>query len=363
MSDNYIIGNKLYYEGQYDKAFEYFKLASDEGHTLAQYKLGCMYRSGFGTEISFEKAIEYYRLAADKGHVDAKEALKYAEDNIIRSELWNQSMVGNDLKFQIEFLEIQLKHPAGSDEETKAYFELGVKCQTGRGLRKSFDKAVKCFELSSDKGNTDAQCWLGYMYENGYGVDRSYQKALKYYQLASAGDSENAQRNLGYMYLNGYGVEKSYQKAAEYFELAADKGNADSQTNLGVIYVNGNGVEKSYQKAIKYFHLASDQGNIDSKAWLGYMYENGYGVEKSIPKAVEYFKLGHCTSYFETYNILRELKSTKEYMQHKIFEKHKTNDRLRQQIDSLQMQIKYQPGGSGYKETKIHFKSLTPDVQ
>jgi len=188
--------------------------------------------------------------------------------------------------------------------------------------------------------------------------EKQYKKALEYYPLAADKGYSKAQFKLGYMYDNGYGVEKSYQKAVEYYQLAADQGLAHAQYNLGVMYQTGDGVEKSYQTALEYYQLAADQGLAYAQYNLGYMYDNGYGVEKSYQKAVEYYQLAADQGFANAQFNLGNMYASKKYIQYELLEHQKIIEHLKQQIEFLELQIKYQPGGSGYQETKKHFESL-----
>lgn len=51
---------------------DYCKKAADQGHMQAQYRLGQMYRLGYGVREDKSKAFEYYRLSADQGNAEAQ---------------------------------------------------------------------------------------------------------------------------------------------------------------------------------------------------------------------------------------------------------------------------------------------------
>jgi len=191
--------------------------------------------------------------------------------------------------------------------------------------------------------------------------EKQYVKALEYFQLAADQGLADAQNYLGNMYFNGYGVEKSYQKAAEYYQLAANQGSAKAQYILGLMYEIGYDGKQSYQKALEYFQLAADQGSAIAQCNLGYMYKNGYGVEKSFQKALEYVQLAADQGLAEAQYNLCLLKSSIKYIQYELSEQLKMNDLLRQQIEFLEIQLKYEPDDNGYQETKEHFESLTID--
>ncbi|WP_080701747.1 SEL1-like repeat protein [Snodgrassella communis] len=49
----------------YEKAAEYFQLATDQGEAAAQANLGYLYDTGKGVREDYIKSHEYYLLAAD----------------------------------------------------------------------------------------------------------------------------------------------------------------------------------------------------------------------------------------------------------------------------------------------------------
>ena len=70
------------------------------------------------------------------------------------------------------------------------------------------------------------------MYKNGRGVERSYEKAVEWVLKAADQGLAVAQYNLGDMYFWGTGVEQSDEKAREWFQKAADQGFEDAMVVL-----------------------------------------------------------------------------------------------------------------------------------
>jgi len=56
-------------------AIKWFRLAADQGHEEAQYKLGEMYFYGYGYISDYKEAVKWYRLSAEQGHSSAQEML------------------------------------------------------------------------------------------------------------------------------------------------------------------------------------------------------------------------------------------------------------------------------------------------
>ena len=55
----------------YEQAFKYFKLASDNGHIDAMYNLGELYYFGLGTEKNYKESAKLTKTLADKNDNDA----------------------------------------------------------------------------------------------------------------------------------------------------------------------------------------------------------------------------------------------------------------------------------------------------
>jgi len=73
------------------------------------------------------------------------------------------------------------------------------------------------------------------MYETGDGVEKDYQQALKWYRAAADQGYAWALTNLGCMYAKGLGVKLDLNEAAKWYELAAQEGDEMAQRNLVVI--------------------------------------------------------------------------------------------------------------------------------
>ena len=129
---------------------------------------------------------------------------------------------------------------------------------------KDYEKALKYYQLSAEKGYVKAWKAIGSLYYYGDGVEQSYEKALEYWLHAAEQGSAEAQASIGDLYAKGEGVEQSCEKALEYYRLAAEQGLAEALTSLGGLYENGNGVEQSYEKAAEYYRQAAEQGHAEA---------------------------------------------------------------------------------------------------
>ena len=57
-------------------AADWFRKAAEQGHVLAQYKLGAMYDQGEGVPKDQAKAVEWWNKAAAQGNDAARESLE-----------------------------------------------------------------------------------------------------------------------------------------------------------------------------------------------------------------------------------------------------------------------------------------------
>jgi len=81
----------------------------------------------------------------------------------------------------------------------------------------------------AEKGNAKAQFDLGLKYDTGEGVRQDYAEAAKWYRKAAEQGYAEAQFNLGTMYDEGRGVRQDYAEAAKWYRKAKDQGVAGAQ--------------------------------------------------------------------------------------------------------------------------------------
>ena len=68
--DRYYLGAGV--EKDYQKAFKWLNLASEQNYIDAKYNLGVMYEFGEGVNQSYEKAYEYYLFAARRDNLESQ---------------------------------------------------------------------------------------------------------------------------------------------------------------------------------------------------------------------------------------------------------------------------------------------------
>ena len=74
------MGTDIYYEGDYEAAFEYWTRAVDLGDTDAHYQLSTLYRDGLGVEKDEKKQLHHLKQAAISGDAVARHYLGWTEE-------------------------------------------------------------------------------------------------------------------------------------------------------------------------------------------------------------------------------------------------------------------------------------------
>ena len=264
------------------KARKWFKKAAEQGHTLAQCRLGIMFFKGQGGEIDYKEARKWLTMAAESNNPEAQyelgvrlleekpggweknteEAIKWLEraadqgDAIREAEMKADGILFGDLE--------------GNYEDEKEFFRLG-----------------QAYHVRS-------QHKLGTLFFEGLkGIEPDYQKARKWFMrtMAQAGKDaalvyyrESAQYHLGIMSFKGLGLKMpDYQDAFEKFFSVANtdkeemfsirKGHAESQYMLGTMFFKGLGVKPDREEAYKWFLAAARQGHIKARRVLNRLFQ------------------------------------------------------------------------------------------
>ena len=191
-AENYSTALRHHQAKSYPEAVKWFRKAAEQGHSEAQYYLGCCYDSGEGVDQDYALAVEWYRKAAEQGHSEAQYSLGWCYDS-------------------------------------------------GQGVDQDDALAVEWYRKAADQGDADAQCDLGHCYASGQGVDQDWEEAVKWNgKAAEQGHSEAKSKVVEYetqrlaeqeCRLSGKGRDGVYKVGDYYddgkkqgvvFEVAAD---------------------------------------------------------------------------------------------------------------------------------------------
>jgi TPR repeat protein len=198
-------------------AAKLFKLVKRDSPAFgdAQEKLGVIYQHGLGVPQDYQKAGQYYQIATKE------------RDNL--RMLTAGEMYCKGLGVAINHVTAaNLFKAVKKDSQAfgKAQYNLGVLYQNGLGVTQDYLTATKYYQLAADSGYDPARLALGSMYLEGIGVAKDEAAAAQLFRLVETRSQEftQAQYNLGAMYQKGRGVPRNYPKAAKHYQVAADRG-------------------------------------------------------------------------------------------------------------------------------------------
>jgi hypothetical protein len=189
-------GTQALRAGEKDKAVTSLQYAAEQGHALAQWKLGRMYAEGDGVERSDLRAFEYFRRIADA----------YADDSPGTPQA---RFVANAF--------VALGH----------YYLEGIPNSAVKA------DAVRAHEMysyaASYFGDPDAQYYLARLYLDGKGTSRDARQAARWLSLAANKSQHQAQALLGRMLFKGEAVPRQPARGLMWLTLARDSATADEK--------------------------------------------------------------------------------------------------------------------------------------
>ncbi len=276
-------------KSDFAEAYEWYKMADENGNTEACVYLGYLYMNGLGVEKNIDTAIEYFNRA-----ISSKEVEGYS--GLCRLYLQNQNLEN------ASSLCYDNAKKSYENHSKMGQFLLGYLYETGYGVQQNISKAKELYKGLADTNynnvsKTDsypyceAACRLGVMFTKDTASDDEKKKSIEYFNKAASLNYAKAYYYEGASYQSGINVDKNSEQAINYYSKAADMKYAPALNQLGYMFFNGYGVDADYTKAIYYFKLAAAQNYAQSQVNLGYIYENGYGVDKDLNLAKQYYSL------------------------------------------------------------------------
>eukprot|EP00012_Vannella_robusta_P006510 CAMPEP_0206195556 /NCGR_PEP_ID=MMETSP0166-20121206/7912_1 /ASSEMBLY_ACC=CAM_ASM_000260 /TAXON_ID=95228 /ORGANISM="Vannella robusta, Strain DIVA3 518/3/11/1/6" /LENGTH=411 /DNA_ID=CAMNT_0053612841 /DNA_START=1405 /DNA_END=2637 /DNA_ORIENTATION=+ len=224
--------------------------------------------------------------------------------------------------------------PPDVDRGLETLYNAGTKgfaqafCIIGRywSLEGHERKAYPWFERASQMGDAGA-CWeRAIRLESGKGVPKDFEAALKYYKTATEYGDPRAAHNLGLLYLSGKGVKKDKAKARDLFEKAAKGHVGEAHYQLSILHEDAGDIQKArdtllhaakidtpiaqYNLGLQYLSKKMEPKNKKISAekeaakWIikaahfdiaeaqvtcAYMFHKGIGVDQSDKDAAEWF--------------------------------------------------------------------------
>ena len=229
---------------------------AQKGNPFACFEMASMEFYGIITgKPRYEKAYEYYKIASGYNHPVSHWAIGY---------LYYNGYIGNKTKRDL-YLALKYFNKARKLKCSNAYNSLGLILLNGNvpHIKRNKQKAIKMFEIAISMGNIYAYNNLGKIYEDG----KDYKKAFEYYIISADQGESWAANRVGEFYRKGIGRNKDLRKAFEYYEIASQSPKFTlcpwAKYNLAkYFYLNGNleiGISKNLNKAVKLLEDVADE--------------------------------------------------------------------------------------------------------
>jgi TPR repeat protein len=190
----FVSGAQSLRAGEKEKGISSLQYAAEQGHAMAQWKLGRMYAAGDGVPRSDLRAFDYFSRIADT----------HAEDS---PNLPQARFVANAF---VQLGNYYLKGIPNSD----------VKADPDRA-REMYTYAASYF------GDADAQYSLARLYLEGIGAPRDTRQAVRWLSLSANKGQARAQAVLGNVLFNGDAGQRQAALGLMWLTLARDNASAD----------------------------------------------------------------------------------------------------------------------------------------
>jgi len=173
--------------GDTAKAVSSLEYAAENGHALAQWKLGRMYAEGDGVAQNDLKAFEYFRRIAS-GHAEdnpnTRQSRFVANAFVALGHYYLDGIPNTPVKRDPVRAREMFGYAAMYFRDPQAQFNLGRLYFDGVGAPHDPRQAARWFGLSAQKGLCKAQAMLGAMLFTGDHVPRQAARGLMWLTLA-----------------------------------------------------------------------------------------------------------------------------------------------------------------------------------
>jgi uncharacterized protein len=173
--------------GEKAKAVTSLQYAAEQGHALAQWKLGRMYAEGDGVERSDLRAFEYFRRIADAYADDSPgtpQARFVANAFVALGQYYLEGIPNSSIKADPMRAHEMFSYAASYFGDPDGQYYLARLYLDGRGAPHDARQAARWLSLAANKGQHQAQALLGRMLFKGEHVQRQGARGLMWLTLA-----------------------------------------------------------------------------------------------------------------------------------------------------------------------------------
>lgn len=189
----FLSGTRALKTGETDKAVTSLQYAAENGHALAQWKLGRMYADGDGVKHDDLRAFEYFRrIVNSQGDESANQAQARFVANafVALGHYYRDGIPNSPVKADPNRARDMFAYAASYFGDPDAQFHLAQLYLKGEGVQKDSKQAVRWLALAANKGQYEAQATLGQVLFRGDNVPRQRPLGLMWLTLASDGSGD-----------------------------------------------------------------------------------------------------------------------------------------------------------------------------
>lgn len=176
--------------GQNDKALSSLQYAADQGHALAQWKLGRMYAAGDGVPRNELRAFQYFSRIANthaEDSPDLPQARFVANAFVQLGHYYLEGIPNTVVAADPDRAREMYSYAASYFGDADAQYSLAKLFLNGTGGVKDPRQALRWLNLAANKGQARAQALLGHLIFKGDVVPRQAARGLMWLTLAREG--------------------------------------------------------------------------------------------------------------------------------------------------------------------------------
>lgn len=181
------LGFDAYRHGDKVTAVEALGFAAENGHPIAQWKLGRMYAEGDGITRDDYKAFEYFSEIAD-AHADdspSEPGARFVSNAFVAlGTYYKNGIPDTEVKPNLGRARQIFAYAASYFGDADAQLNLARMYYEGEGGDRDPLQAARWAKLAADKGNVGAQALLGHLLFEGDGIKREPVVGLMFLSIA-----------------------------------------------------------------------------------------------------------------------------------------------------------------------------------
>ena len=270
------VGDYYRDEEDWENAFSWYLMASEQGNPKGQVQLGEFFETGMGVEENEEEAFKWYMKAANQNDPVGQ----------VRVGDCYEDGVGVEIDEEEAF---KWFSKAAEQDNLEGMFDVGRCYMEGIGVEENAVKAFEVIMKTAYRGYAPGQKLFGDFHLEGNYLERNEAEAFGWYKKAAKQEFAAAQDEVGVCYLNGTGVEKDENEAFYWFSKAADNYSLFGMIHAGNCYRDGIGVEKDEEKAFEQYVKAANFLSPWAMIQVGDCYHNGIGVDADSDEAFNWY--------------------------------------------------------------------------